>query len=187
MKRVSASALPNALTFFRILLIVPVVALFYVEASWARWVILALFIIASATDWLDGYLARKLAVVSPLGRFLDPIADKLLIAAVLVMLAGVGNLPGVHLLAAILILLRELLVSGLREYLGEKGVVVAVTKLAKWKTTVQMAALSLLIVAPVLGELWLKAGWVLIWLAAVLTVITGWNYLQGGLKYLRAN
>lgn len=186
MKRVSASVLPNALTFFRILLIPPVVALFFIEAPWARWVTLALFVIASATDWLDGYLARKLAVVSPLGRFLDPIADKLLIAAVLVMLAGVGDLPGVHLLAAVLILLRELLVSGLREYLSEKGVVVAVTKLAKWKTTMQMAALSLLIVAPVLGQSWLQAGWALIWLATALTLLTGWGYLKDGLKHMRS-
>jgi len=178
------TALPNLLTLARILLILPVVGLFWVEASWARWAIGALFLAASLTDWLDGKLARARGLVSPFGRFLDPIADKLLVAAVLVMLAAVQQLRGLEVVAVLLILSRELLVSGLREYLGEKGVVVAVTKLAKWKTTVQMAALTLLIVAPALGPLWQDVGVGLLWLAVALTLVTGWGYLRSGLEHM---
>ncbi|HKY93684.1 MAG TPA: CDP-diacylglycerol--glycerol-3-phosphate 3-phosphatidyltransferase, partial [Kiloniellales bacterium] len=126
------TALPNLLTLLRIVLIVPIVALLFFWQDWARWLTLVLFAIASLTDWLDGKLARRQGLVSPLGRFLDPIADKLLVAAVLVMLAAVGQLRGLEVVAVILILSRELLVSGLREYLGEKAVVVPVTQLAKW-------------------------------------------------------
>jgi cardiolipin synthase len=181
------TALPNLLTLLRIVLIVPVVALLFYWQDWARWAALALFVVASVTDWLDGKLARQQGLVSPLGRFLDPIADKLLVAAVLVMLAAVGQLRGLEVVAVILILSRELLVSGLREYLGEKGVVVKVSQLAKWKTTVQMVALTLLIAAPALGELalggfWQDLGVGLLWLAVLLTLITGWDYLRTGLR-----
>ena len=176
------TALPNLLTLLRIVLIVPVVALLFVSQDWARWVTLALFVVASVTDWLDGKLARAQGLVSPLGRFLDPIADKLLVAAVLVMLPAIGQLRGLEVVAVILILSRELLVSGLREYLGEKGVVVPVSKLAKWKTTVQMVALAVLIVAPALGLLWQQIGIGLLWLAVALTLITGWDYLRTGLR-----
>lgn len=177
---------PNALTLARIVAILPAVALFYVEASWGRWLLLTLFVAAALTDWFDGYLARKQGSTSPLGRFLDPIADKLLVAACLIMLVAVGQTPGFHALAVVVILLRELTVSGLREYLGEKGVVVPVTKLAKWKTTVQMLALSLMLIAPVFGTLWQNVGLASLWLAAALTLITGWGYLSGGIKYMRS-
>ncbi len=178
------TALPNLLTLARIVLIVPVVGLLYLPDGWARWVVLLLFVVASVTDWLDGKLARAQGLVSPLGRFLDPIADKLLVVAVLVMLAAIGQLRGLEILAVLLILFRELLVSGLREYLGEKGIGVPVTKLAKWKTTVQMAALALLIVAPALGPPWLQIGDGLLWLAVALTLITGWGYLRTGLAHM---
>jgi cardiolipin synthase len=176
------TALPNLLTLLRIVLIVPVVALLFFWQDWARWVALALFVIASVTDWLDGKLARQQGLVSPLGRFLDPIADKLLVAAVLVMLAAVGQLRGLEVVAVILILSRELLVSGLREYLGEKGVGVPVSQLAKWKTTVQMVALALLIAAPALGAFWQQFGVGLLWVAVALTLVTGWAYLRIGLR-----
>ena len=176
---------PNGLTLARIVAIVPAIALFYLETSWARWALLGLFIAAALTDWFDGYLARKQASVSPLGRFLDPIADKLLVAACLIMLVAVGQTPGIHALAVVVILLRELTVSGLREFLGEKGVVVPVTKLAKWKTTVQMLALCVLIIAPLLTPSVSAAGLGLLCLAAGLTVVTGWGYLAVGLKHMR--
>jgi len=176
------TALPNLLTLLRIVLIGPVVALLFYWQDWARWVALALFVVASVTDWLDGKLARQRGLVSPLGRFLDPIADKLLVAAVLVMLAAVGQLRGLEVVAVILILCRELLVSGLREYLGEKGVVVPVSQLAKWKTTVQMVAIALLIAAPPLGQLGQQIGVGFLWLAVLLTLMTGWDYLRVGLR-----
>jgi cardiolipin synthase len=176
------TALPNLLTLARIVLIVPIVVLLFYWQDWARWVAVLLFVAASLTDWLDGKLARKQGLVSPLGRFLDPIADKLLVAAVLVMLPAVGQLKGLEVIAVILILSRELLVSGLREYLGQKSVVVPVTELAKWKTTVQMAALALLIVAPALGRFWHQLGVGLLWVAVLLTLLTGWGYLRTGLR-----
>lgn len=178
------TSLPNLLTLARIILIVPVVALLFFWQDWARWLALLLFVGASVTDWYDGKLARERGLVSPLGRFLDPIADKLLVAAVLVMLAASGVLRGLEVVAVLLILSRELLVSGLREYLGERNVTVPVSALAKWKTAVQMAALSLLIIAPALGRFWYHLGLVLLWLAVALTLVTGWSYLRIGLRHM---
>lgn len=178
------TALPNLLTLARIALIPPVVGLLFVWQDWARWVVLLLFVAASVTDWLDGKLAREQGLVSPLGRFLDPIADKLLVAAVLVMLAAVGQLRGLEVVAVILILSRELLVSGLREYLGPLNVTVPVSALAKWKTTVQMVALTVLIIAPAWGRFWHGLGVGLLWLAVLLTLLTGWSYLRIGLRHM---
>lgn len=178
------TALPNLLTLARIVLIAPVVWLLFYWQDWTRWLALLLFVGASVTDWLDGKLARQQGLVSPLGRFLDPIADKLLVAAVLVMLAAAGQLRGLEVVAVILILSREILVSGLREYLGPYNVTVPVTQLAKWKTTVQMAALALLIIAPALGRFWHGLGVGLLWLAVALTLITGWGYLRVGLRHM---
>ena len=178
------TALPNLLTLLRIVLIAPVVGLLFLPEEWARWTVLALFVVASVTDWLDGKLARSQGLVSPLGRFLDPIADKLLVAAVLVMLAAVGQLRGWEVLAVLAILFRELLVSGLREYVGGKQIGVPVSKLAKWKTTVQMAALALLIVAPVLPSPATEIAIGLLWLAVALTLVTGWDYLRTGLAHM---
>lgn len=176
--------LPNLLTLARIALIPPVVWLLFYWQDWARWLVLLLFVTASVTDWLDGKLARQQGLVSPLGRFLDPIADKLLVAAVLVMLAAVGQLRGLEVVAVILILSRELLVSGLREYLGPYNVTVPVSALAKWKTTVQMAALAVLIIAPAWGRFWHGLGVALLWLAVLLTLVTGWSYLRIGLRHM---
>jgi len=182
------SRLPNFLTFSRIFAIPLLVAAFYLEQPLGSWVAFVVFVLAGLTDYLDGLLARRLDVVSPLGRFLDPIADKLMIGAVIVMLVKVGWVAHVHVVAAIIILLREILVSGLREYLAELAVSVPVTKLAKWKTTIQMIALGALVWTPAAAEIGLPAqavGLVCLWLAAVLTLVTGYDYLRAGLRHIQ--
>jgi CDP-diacylglycerol---glycerol-3-phosphate 3-phosphatidyltransferase len=176
--------LPNILTFGRIAVIPVIVALFFWPGETARWLALALFALASISDFLDGWLARRLKAASPIGRLFDPIADKLLVGAVIVALVWTGDAP---VIPAILIVCRELLVSGLREYLAEHRVVLPVTRLAKWKTTIQMVALGFLILGaggPELAEgvTTLAAGQALFWIAAVLTLVTGWGYLRSGLR-----
>ena len=183
------TSLPNLLTISRIL-VIPLVALLLAhDAAFARLTALALFAGACATDYLDGYLARKRAEVSGLGRFLDPIADKLLVAAVLVMLLANGSLTGWMVVPVMLILGRELLVSGLREYLAELRVPMPVSKLAKWKTTGQMLALGLLIPTGPAFEPWpfQGLGEVCLLLATLLTLITGWDYLKRGLGHMLAD
>ena len=183
------TSLPNLLTIARIL-VIPLVALLLAhDAAFARLAALALFAGACATDYLDGYLARKRAEVSGLGRFLDPIADKLLVAAVLVMLLANGSLTGWMVVPVMLILGRELLVSGLREYLAELRVPMPVSKLAKWKTTGQMLALGLLIPTGPAFEPWpfQGLGEVCLLLATLLTLITGWDYLKRGLGHMLAD
>lgn len=176
--------LPNILTFGRIVIIPVIVALFFWDSQMARWLAFVLFVLAAVTDFADGWIARRFRVASPLGRLFDPIADKLLVGALVVTLVWTGDAP---LIPAILIICRELLVSGLREYLAEHGVGLPVTRLAKWKTTVQMVALGLLILGPggpTFGEIvdTYVIGQVLFWVAAILTLITGWVYLRSGLK-----
>jgi cardiolipin synthase len=180
------TSLPNLLTLSRIGLIPVLLLLLYLNEPWARWTALVLFTLAGVTDYLDGYLARNHGQVSAIGRFLDPIADKLLVAAVILLLVAVDSITGLVLLPALIILCREILVSGLREYLAEIQVSVPVSNLAKWKTVIQMVALGFLIVGdngpdflPVqmIGEVGL-------WLAAALTLITGYDYLSRGLKHM---
>ncbi|MCT4574814.1 MAG: CDP-diacylglycerol--glycerol-3-phosphate 3-phosphatidyltransferase [Alphaproteobacteria bacterium] len=175
--------IPNILTISRILVIPVVMGLFFVDSLWALWTILGLYIYASLTDFLDGYLARKWNVVSDLGRFLDPIADKLLVASLFIFLIASGQIEGVHVIAVALILIREMFVSGLREFMGPKNVVIHVTKLAKWKTTLQMVATCFLIINFVSPAIYLT-GNVLLWVATVLTVITGTEYFKKSLKYM---
>jgi len=134
--------LPNLLTLARILAIPVICWLLVAGGDTLRWIAFGLYVIAAITDWLDGYLARKLDQGSPLGRMLDPIADKLLVLALLIVLAWTRDFSGLDLIPAVAILIREVLVSGLREYLGPRNVVVHVTQLAKWKTTVQLVALA---------------------------------------------
>lgn len=178
--------LPNLLTLYRIA-IIPILLIFlYADATWARWIALLLFISAGATDYLDGYLARNRGQVSALGRFLDPIADKLLVSAVILILVAVDRVTGLTILPALVILCREILVSGLREYLAEIQVPMPVSRLAKWKTTIQMVALGFLIVGDA-GPAFLPVqtiGEVGIWLAALLTLVTGYDYLSRGLKHM---
>lgn len=178
--------IPNYLTFMRILAVPFVVMSFYIQGGVGAWTGCVLFITASVTDWFDGYLARKFKSTSSLGRVLDPIADKLLVASTLLMMAAYDRLGYTGLLPAVIILCREVLVSGLREFLAEIQVGMPVTRLAKWKTGFQMTAIPMLMVADFspwfcyFGEV----GEVLIWIAAVLTMITGYDYLRSGLKHL---
>lgn len=172
--------LPNYLTYARIMAIPLFVGAFYVPAPTGPWLAFLLFLAAAITDFFDGYLARKLDATSALGRFLDPIADKLLIVAALVILVAVGKAPAV---AAIIILLREVLIAGLREFLAGDQVVVPVSRLAKWKTATQLAAVTLLLLSGtgVAPELSTQLGIWLLWLAVILTVVTGYAYLRAGL------
>ena len=185
-------ALPNLLTYARIAAVPVVVGLMYWQSIfagplWLRWAALAIFISAGVTDILDGYLARTWGQQSSLGRMLDPIADKLLVASCLLMLAAEDTIRGWTLLAAVVILCREILVSGLREYLAELRVGLPVTRLAKWKTLGQMVAIGFLIAGPA-GDRVIPAvtqiGIVLLWLSALLTLYTGWDYMRAGLQYM---
>ena len=183
-------SLPNMLTYGRILAVPAVVAcLFWYEFTPMRWVALGFFIGAAITDYFDGYLARIWGEQSTWGRMLDPIADKLLVAACLLMLAAIGSIRSWSLWAAIIILSREILVSGLREFLAELRVSVPVSRLAKWKTTLQMIAMGFLIAGPA-GDAVLPRDWTmtlglgLLWVAAVLTIYTGWDYLKAGIHHI---
>jgi cardiolipin synthase (CMP-forming) len=193
-RRSKAFTLPNVLTYARLAAVPVVVALlFWPRDDWARWPALAIFIVAGVTDYFDGYFARVYAQQSALGRMLDPIADKLLVAACLLMLAADETIYGWSLLAAIVILCREILVSGLREYLAGLKVSVPVSRVAKWKTALQLVAIGFLIAGPagdrLLGSgneigLATEIGLVLLWVAAILTLYTGWDYLKAGIRHI---
>lgn len=179
--------LPNILTLSRIVT-VPLLAAFL---WWPEWragyaVAFAIYCLMGVTDYFDGYLARAQGTVSKLGVFLDPIADKIMVAAVILMLAAKGVIADLHLIPALVILAREIAVSGLREFLGGIQVSVPVSRLAKWKTALQLGALGALILAGALpGWGWvLVAGLAALWAAAALTAITGWDYLRVGLKHM---
>lgn len=174
---------PNLLTLVRIGLIPLLVGLFWVEGDWARWLACAVYTIAASTDYLDGWLARNWQQQSRLGRWLDPVADKLLVAATVLLLVGFDRAP---ILPSLVILLREITISGLREYLAEARLVLPVSRLAKWKTAVQMTALGFLIVGDA-GPWWLlvpEIGFWGLWLAAGLTIVTGWDYLQQSVGHM---
>jgi len=185
-------ALPNLLTYGRIAAVPVVVGCMYWSGIadgglWLRWVALAVFISAAVTDILDGYLARSWGQQSSIGRMLDPIADKLLVAASLLMLAAVDTIRGWSLLAAVVILCREILVSGLREYLAELRVSVPVTRLAKWKTTGQLVAVGFLLAGEAGDEILpvtTSIGLTLLWVSAIVTLYTGWDYFRAGLRHV---
>jgi cardiolipin synthase (CMP-forming) len=182
--------LPNLLTYGRVLAVPAVTALlFWHTENWMRWLALAIFAAAAVTDYFDGYLARVWQQQSALGRMLDPIADKLLVAATLLMLVHAGTIQSWSIWAAIVILCREILVSGLREFLAELRVSVPVTALAKWKTTGQLVAIGFLVAGPA-GEKVLPGtetiGLTLLWIAAGLTIYTGWDYMRAGVKHMIA-
>ncbi|HAT34466.1 MAG TPA: CDP-diacylglycerol--glycerol-3-phosphate 3-phosphatidyltransferase [Rhodospirillaceae bacterium] len=178
--------LANLLTVSRILVIVPLIALLYAEGHTVRWVALALFTAACLTDFFDGYIARSMNQISNFGRFLDPVADKLLVAAVAFMLVADGRINGLVVLPALVIMMREILVSGLREYLADLKVRLPVSSLAKWKTLIQMIALGHLIIhdAGPVAYPTIMIGEVGIWAAAVLTLITGYDYLSASRRHL---
>jgi cardiolipin synthase len=185
-------AVPNLLTYARIAAVPAVVACLYWQdilqgGLWLRWVAVIIFISAGVTDVLDGYYSSIWGEQSAFGRMLDQIADKLLVASCLLMLAADGTIRGWSLWAAIVILCREILVSGLREYLAELRASVPVTQLAKWKTTLQLVAVGFLIageagdaVVPVVTPI----GLALLWLSALLTLYTGWDYFRAGVRHL---
>ncbi|NTS65614.1 CDP-diacylglycerol--glycerol-3-phosphate 3-phosphatidyltransferase [Sphingomonas sp. HHU CXW] len=185
-------SLPNLLTLSRIVM-VPLLVWFLWWPTWAAGfgIAFALYCLMGVTDYFDGYLARAQGTVSKLGVFLDPIADKIMVAAVILMLVGtrhedVAVITGVHIIAALVILLREIAVSGLREFLAGLQVSLPVSKLAKWKTTLQLVAFGALILAGALpAETWIKAvGLASLWGAAALTLITGWDYLRVGIRHM---
>jgi cardiolipin synthase (CMP-forming) len=184
--------IPNLLTYARILAVPLIVLCFFIEgrlqsSDFARWTALGLFAVASITDYLDGYLARIWNQTSNIGRMLDPIADKLLVASVLLLVAADGTIAGWTIWAAIIILCREILVSGLREYLADLKVSVPVTRIAKWKTAIQMVAIGFLLAGPA-GDKVLpyttEIGIGLLWIAALITMYTGYDYFRAGLKHI---
>ena len=187
------TSLPNLLTFSRIAAIPAIVAAFYLPEPWSDWIPLALFAYAGITDFLDGWLARAQKAQSALGSFLDPIADKLLIATILLMLVALDRIQGWTVLPAVVILLREILVSGLREFLAGVRVRVPVSTLAKWKTTLQIIAIGFLL-SGAAGDAVMPAmvpatgiGTVGLWIAAALTLYTGYDYLRAGTGHLSAS
>jgi cardiolipin synthase len=179
--------LPNLLTYGRIVAVPALVGCFFLEGDFGRWLALAIFVAAALTDVLDGYVARAWEQQTSLGRMLDPIADKLLVSAALMMLAAQQTIAGWSLWAAIIILSREILVSGLREFLGEVNVSVPVTNLAKWKTVMQMVAIGFLLAGSAGDKIfpWTTlTGLCLLWVSAILTLYTGWDYFRAGLKHV---
>lgn len=180
------TSVPNLLTLSRIVAVPVLVLLFYLDGDVWRWIACVFFTAAALTDFFDGYLARAWSEQSSLGRFLDPIADKLLVAAAILMLVAFGRIAGLVVLPALVILCREILVSGLREFLAELNVGLPVSRLAKWKTTIQMVALGFLIVGDsgpaIVPVQWI--GEVGLWTAAVLTAITGYDYLRAAGRHV---
>lgn len=200
--------IPNTLTVLRLLAApgVPVMFLYFAR-PWADWLALALFVLASVTDWFDGYLARAWKQESRFGAMLDPIADKAMVVIALVVITGYSGMNPWLILPVTVILFREVFVSGLREFLGAEAKLLKVTPLAKWKTTAQMIAIAVLFLGtglayledgrpPVAGEgdlragvslaaLATHAGLALIWVAGLLTAITGWDYFRKALPYLK--
>ncbi len=196
-------SLPNILTYCRILAVPAIVACFYLELylknDAGRWLALFFFIAASITDFFDGYLARAWQQQSALGRMLDPIADKLLVSISLLLLASDYTIGGWSLIAAIIILMREISVSGLREFLAELRVSVPVTQLAKWKTMMQMVAIGFLLAGSAGDHLFPSirisnegfgpvtfVGLLLLWISALITLYTGYDYFRAGLRHLIA-
>ena len=183
--------LPNLLTLSRIAAIPLLMLCVAWRTPMGDLVACVVFSTAALTDWVDGHLARRWRQHSELGRMLDPIADKLLVGATLMLLAGLGRLSDLGLLPAIVILLREILVSGLREYLASLRVRLPVTRLAKWKTGFQMGALGTLLAGDSTARLLgvpLPVGAIgeaMLWVAAGLTLLTGWDYLTAGLRHVQ--
>ena len=179
---------PNLLTIARIVMVPVLAVVFMIPGDAGRWAAFALFVIAAITDYLDGYLARLWDQQTDLGRLLDPIADKVLVAAVILLLAGSGDIANWTLIPAIVILSREIIIAGLREFMAGRNVTIHVADLAKWKTATQMTALALLLIGPA-GP----AGWplhligsVAFWIAGILTLVTGYDYVASSVRHVTA-
>ncbi len=179
------SSLANKLTVSRILAIPAILILLVIPYAWAAWTALFLYSLAGITDFFDGYLARRDNQVSRIGQFLDPIADKLLVASVILLLVFNEQISGLSILPAVIILLREVAVSGLREYLAGLRISVPVSKLAKWKTVVQIFALGFLIVGRYAPESIPSTmiGDIMLWIAGGFTVITGYDYWRASQRH----
>ncbi|HET9398975.1 MAG TPA: CDP-diacylglycerol--glycerol-3-phosphate 3-phosphatidyltransferase [Sphingomicrobium sp.] len=185
-------SLPNLLTLSRIFAVPLLVFLLWRPSPIDYGITFILYCLVGITDYFDGYVARSQGKISRLGQFLDPIADKIMVAAVLMMLISSRKanpdpeIDGLHIIAALIILLREIIVSGLREFLAPLNVSMPVSALAKWKTTLQLVALGALILSGAFpAEEWVRAtGLACLWTAAALTLITGYDYLRAGLKHM---
>ena len=185
--------LPNLLTISRIIVIPVIFLAIYIHTGWWSVLTAVLFIIAAITDYFDGYLARSRNETSVFGRLLDPIADKLLVVSALLIIVANRLVDEISYIPVCIIMCREILVSGLREFLAEVKVGMPVTRLAKWKTGVQMTALSMLLMSRVgiiqIGDtfipVWGVLGEILLWVAGVLTFMTGYDYFQRGLDYVK--
>ena len=178
--------IPNIITFIRIFLIPIILYLLFSENPNIVLIAGLLFIVSSVSDYFDGYLARTLNQSSKLGTLLDPIADKLLVASVIVVLVDTGVISNIHVVPAIIILLREIAISGLREFLAKLNTDMPVSKLAKYKTTFQMVSLSILIISLgfELNDLLWNIGLITLWIAAIITLLSGYNYMVKGLKHI---
>jgi cardiolipin synthase len=179
--------LPNILTISRIVLLPVLIGLFFIPGALAAWTALAVYIFCAVTDFFDGYLARRYGSTSGFGTFLDPISDKIFVAALLFALATFDRMDGYWMIPGIIILGREFLISGLREFLGSQNIKVPVSRLAKWKTGFQMTALGFLVIGDYGDAILpntLLIGQVLLTVAAVITLITGWNYLKAGFVHI---
>lgn len=174
--------LANILTLGRLVLLPILIVLFFIPAAWAAWICLFVYIIGAVTDFFDGWVARKYGQISDFGKFMDPISDKIFVSTILLMLVAVDRINGLMVMAVVVIMAREFMVSGLREFLGAKDIKIPVTNLAKWKTAIQMTSLGFLIVGPyvfmagLIGNIGLAA-------AAVITAYTGYQYLRAGMEH----
>lgn len=186
MARSQLTQIPNLITIARIGVIPVVILLVMTGDNALRWIALILYILAAASDWLDGYLARKWNQTSPLGRMLDPIADKLLVGLLITALAWDRSLSGWDMVPALAILFREFFISGLREFLGNAEVVLKVSQLAKWKTTVQLVALAIVLLERLVPGLNLVSD-IMLWVAGILTLWTGTQYMLASWPHLADN
>lgn len=184
--------LPNIITLSRLASLPFLLLLMFVPTAWAAWTALVLYTLGCITDYVDGYLARRMKIESAFGKFLDPIADKIFVITVILCLVATGKLTGFWVIPPLLIITREFLISGLREFLGPRNISVPVSKLAKYKTGFQMTALGFLIVGSygdhVIAFTHISTitwGHIIITVAAVLTLQTGWDYLKVGFKHLK--
>lgn len=181
-----STTIPNILTLGRIFLIPIVVVGFYLKSSNGCWLAFLAYSCACVTDFFDGYMARLWSQTSRFGQFLDPVADKLLVATSLLLLVGFERLTEISYVPALIILCREILVSGLREFLSDIRISVNVSLLAKWKTAIQMVSIGILMVAPIFTTVpnLQIMGEGLLWVSATLTIITGYDYCRLGLRHI---
>lgn len=177
---------PNVLTLFRVGLIPVLAAFFFIDSTASRWVILSIFIFACLTDYLDGYIARAYHQTTKFGQVLDPIADKLLVASTLLLMAGFDKLSKTALIPATIILCREMMISGFREFLSNLRIKLPVTNLAKFKTTLQMLAITLLLICDLFEDVTRLEfiGEIMLWAASIFSIITGYSYYKETMKYV---